>query len=180
MPTATASTFPTEPKRRGALSDDEGSICNRRERFRPAKRRRHATATSDTSSNSVDVPVSCISVQLGPLTSTTNPSTRITEADHFYTDGSVVIFMRDRVYKLHWTVLTRSSAYFARSLENHDSKLLPLPLDIVEGVPAIEVDANPDDFSVLLDTLYDATKCVFTLVISWTELISSLGLLIGR
>ena len=103
-----------------------------------------------------------LQTQPDPVKPTQISNLCITKGLHNYTDGSVVIRMQGRTYKLHWSVLASNSTRFDCLYDDYEQGILLLELDSDSHLPIVNVDGDPDDFVVLLDALYEVGKYVLS------------------
>jgi hypothetical protein len=76
----------------------------------------------------------------------------ITRSRIWYKDGSVVLQAQDKQFRVHWSVLSKNSAFF------RDMQDLPQPemeQETVEACPLIPLSDSVVDIEHLLDTLYN-------------------------
>lgn len=85
----------------------------------------------------------------------------IKHEDHWYLDGSIIIYIDGVLFRLHRSALVRKSTYFASLLEDvGDGE----GYEKMGGCPVVEVEeeeGNADDFAVLLNAMDDVYVMIF-------------------
>ncbi|KAK7025093.1 BTB domain-containing protein [Favolaschia claudopus] len=76
--------------------------------------------------------------------------TQTTRSELWNEDGNIVLQAANTQFRVHWSVLARSSSVFS------DMQGLPQPAEqpLVDGCPILEISDDPDDVEYLLKALY--------------------------